>query len=153
MSVFRWDFKREASLSTQRSTKHPIRCWICKLEGESGWFTEWFTESGSSRGCVVWPEGARWEWHVPIRPAVLTDTPESEEQDGGFSLPAPKTDHEAVVRTGWYWHRQIDHWQRIESPEHSRHIWLALQLNEKNDIIQSTYLFIGNWLLLWRKIQ
>ena len=70
---------------------------------------------------------------------MLTDAAESEEQDGGFSLPAPKTDHEAVARTGWHWYRQVDHWQRIESPEHSRRIWLALQLNEKN-IIQSTYL-------------
>lgn len=49
------------------------------------------------------------------------------------------------------WHRQRDPWQRIESPEHSRHIWLALQLSAKNDTLQSTYLFIGNWLLYGEK--
>ena len=47
-------------------------------------------------------------------PAVLTDAAESEEQDGGFSLPAPKTDHEAVARTGWHWYRHVGHLYELD---------------------------------------
>lgn len=38
-------------------------CWICQLKGERGY--QWFTESGSSRCCVDWLEGARWKWGAP----------------------------------------------------------------------------------------
>ena len=53
----------------------------------------------------------------PTCHALLTDTSEREEQGGRLSLPALETDHEAMVRAVWYWHRQVDHWQRTESPD------------------------------------
>ena len=65
-------------------------------------------------------------WKTPKRQINLKNRP------GGIKLPDSKVYYEAIlIKAVWYWHKIIDQWNQLESPELNSYKWGQLNYNKE----------------------